>query len=435
MSKHKTPDAQAVRIAAEQLTMVPIDDLIPYANNAKRHSAKQINQIRASLREFGFVTPVLIDADNNIIAGHGRVEAARAEGMSEVPGVLVTNLTEAQRKAYILADNRLSETATWDPELLQIELEGLDKLNFDTSVIGFDDETLADLGVNTSTQDTGHAEAYEDDFDEDPPKNTPIHEGDIFQLGRHRLAVGSTADEAAMTRLMNGTLANMVFTDPPYGVAVGSKNQMLDDVAGGKSGRCTEDIYGDTMSETDLHNMLLSAMTNIRLACRDDASYYVTSPQGGSLGLMMMMMMREAGLEVRHMLIWRKSAPTFSMGRLNYEYQHEPIFYTWTKKHVWHGNGKFHTSVWDVDKPRKCDLHPTMKPIALVENAILNSTAEGDIVLDGFGGSGTTLIACEQLGRTCYMMEIDPKYVQVIIDRWEAMTGEKAVLLNDRAGS
>ena len=345
-----TRDDQTVRIAAEQLTMVPIDDLIPYANNAKKHGVKQINQIRASLREFGFVTPVLIDFDNNIIAGHGRVEAARAEGMSEVPCVLVTNLTEAQRKAYILADNRLSETAVWDTELLKIELEGLEALNFDTGIAGFDAEAMEELGVEIGSSHT-QAEAYEDDFDEDPPEETSVREGDIYQLGRHRLAVGSTADEAAMTRLMNGALANMVFTDPPYGVAVGSKNQMLDDVAGGKSGRCTEDIYGDTMSESDLHDMLLQAMTNIRLSCRDDASFYVTSPQGGSLGLMMMMMMREAGLEVRHMLIWKKSSPTFSMGRLNYEYQHEPIFFTWTKKHIWYGNGKFHTSVWDVDKP------------------------------------------------------------------------------------
>lgn len=204
MSKHKTSDAQTVRIAAEQLTMVPIDDLIPYANNAKRHSAKQINQIRASLREFGFVTPVLIDADDNIIAGHGRVEAARAEGMSEVPCVLVTNLTEAQRKAYILADNRLSETAAWDPELLQIELEGLDKLNFDTSVIGFDAETLADLGVNTSTQDTAHAEAYEDDFDEEPPEETTVREGDIYQLGRHRLMCGNATSASDVHSLTGG---------------------------------------------------------------------------------------------------------------------------------------------------------------------------------------------------------------------------------------
>ena len=432
-------DDQTVRIAAEQLTMVPIDDLIPYANNAKKHSKKQINQIRASLREFGFVTPVLIDFDNNIIAGHGRVEAARAEGMSEVPCVLVSNLTEAQRKAYILADNRLSETAAWDPELLKIELDGLEELHFDTNLIGFAVESLEEFPLQEAEPDEKGSESHpsetsEDDYDGDAPESTDIQPGDIFQLGRHRLAVGSTADEAAVTRLMNGALANMVFTDPPYGVAIGTKNKMLDDVSVGKGGCCTEDIYGDTMSENELREMLVSAMSNIRQACREDASYYVTSPQGGSLGLMMMMMM-DAGLEVRHMLIWRKSAPTFSMGRLNYEYQHEPIFYTWTKKHVWYGNGKFHTSVWDVEKPRKCDLHPTMKPLALIENAILNSTAEGDLVLDGFGGSGSTLIACEQLNRTCYMMEIDPKYCQVIIDRWEALTGEKAVLLNDCTGS
>lgn len=423
-------DDHTVRCAAEQLVMVGIDDLVPYVNNPKRHTARQIGQIRASLREFGFVTPVLIDFDNNIIAGHGRVEAARAEGMTEVPCVLVSNLTDAQRKAYILADNRLSETAAWDPELLNIELEGLAALDFDVDLIGFDAESLADFPLAEVLTDEPDEErsdraVWEDDFDGEPPEEPSVKPGEIYRLGRHRLAVGSTADEAAVSRLMDGALAHMVFTDPPYGVAIGSKNQALNSIARG--GRCTENIRGDTMSEDELHEMLLAAMQNIRRACREDASYYVTSPQGGSLGMMMMMMMmREAGLEVRHMLIWRKSAPTFSMGRLNYEYQHEPIFYTWTKKHVWYGEGKFHTSVWDVEKPRKCDLHPTMKPLALIENAVLNSTREGDLVLDGFGGSGSTLIACEQLGRTCYTMEIDPKYAQVIIDRWEALTGEKA---------
>ena len=430
MGKKQTAGQTPVRVAVKDLPTIRIDELVPYANNAKIHGPEQIEQLRRSLREFGFVSPVLIDEDKNLIAGHGRVEAARAEGMTEVPYVTVSDLTEAQRRAYIIADNRLTEAGVWDAGRLKIEMQELQALEFDTDLTGF---AMAEIISLAGDEPESKPEAHEDDYDGSVPDATTVREGDIFQLGRHRLAVGSTADEAAMTRLMNGALANMVFTDPPYGVAVGSKNQMLDDVAGGKSGRCTEDIYGDTMSESDLHDMLLQAMTNIRLACRDDASFYVTSPQGGSLGLMMMMMMREAGLEVRHMLIWKKSSPTFSMGRLNYEYQHEPIFFTWTKKHIWYGNGKFHTSVWDVDKPRKCDLHPTMKPIALVENAILNSTAEGDLVLDGFGGSGTTLIACEQLGRTCYMMEIDPKYVQVIINRWEAMTGEKAVLLNDRA--
>lgn len=431
MGKKQTAGQTPVRVAVKDLPTIRIDELIPYENNAKIHGPEQIEQLRRSLREFGFVSPVLIDEDKNLIAGHGRVEAARAEGMTKVPYVTVSDLTEAQRRAYIIADNRLTEAGVWDAGRLKLEMRELQALEFDTDLTGF---AMAEIISLAGDEPESEPKAHEDDYDGSVPEATAVRDGDIFQLGRHRLAVGSTADEAAMTRLMNGALANMVFTDPPYGVAVGSKNQMLDDVAGGKSGCCTEDIYGDTMSESDLHDMLLQAMTNIRLSCRDDASFYVTSPQGGSLGLMMMMM-REAGLEVRHMLIWKKSSPTFSMGRLNYEYQHEPILFTWTKKHIWYGNGKFHTSVWDVDKPRKCDLHPTMKPIALVENAILNSTTEGDLVLDGFGGSGTTLIACEQLGRTCYMMEIDPKYVQVIINRWEAMTGEKAVLLNDRARS
>ena len=183
------------------------------------------------------------------------------------------------------------------------------------------------------------------------------------------------------------------------------------------------------MGEAELYELLLKAFTNLREHCKDDCSYYVTAPQGGSLGIMMMMM-RDAGLLVRHNLIWKKNVATFSMRRLDYDYQHEPIFYTWTKKHNYYGKGQYKTSVWEFDKPRKCDVHPTMKPIELIAEALLNSSKEGDIVIDFFGGSGSTLIACEQLGRCCRMMEIDPHYVDVIIDRWETLTGEKAVLLN-----
>lgn len=428
MAKTKTAK-EPVRVAAKGLPMVRIDELKPYENNAKIHGPEQIKQLRCSLREFGFVSPVLIDKDKNLIAGHGRVEAARAEGMIEVPYVTVSDLTEAQRRAYIIADNRLAETGEWDAARLKFEMEELSSLSFDTALTGF---TMDNIPFLSGDEPAGGPEAQEDDYDGSVPEETAVRDGDLWKLGCHRLMVGSTSSKKSVERLMNGVKANMVFTDPPYGVAVGSKNKMLDDVAGGKSGRCTENIYGDTMSESELHDMLLAAMRNIREACAEDASYYVTSPQGGSLGLMMMMMMMmEAGLQVRHMLIWRKSSPTFSMGRLNYDYQHEPIFYTWTKRHNWYGKGKFHTSVWDVEKPRKCDLHPTMKPVALVENALLNSSAAGDVVLDGFGGSGTTMIACEQLGRTCYMMEIDPHYAQVIIDRWENLTGEKAELIDD----
>jgi len=204
---------------------------------------------------------------------------------------------------------------------------------------------------------------------------------------------------------------------------------MLDEVAG-KSGRIKTNIEGDTLNTSDLYDLLLAAFINLRENCAEDCSYYVSSPQGGEIGLMMMMMMRDAGLEVRHNLIWEKSSATFSMGRLDYDYKHEPIFYTWTKRHNFYGKGQCKNTVWQFPKPRKCDLHPTMKPVELVAECILNSSAEGDRVADIFGGSGTTMIACEQLNRKCVMMEKDPHYCDVIIDRWETLTGREAVLLN-----
>lgn len=221
----------------------------------------------------------------------------------------------------------------------------------------------------------------------------------------------------------------MVFTDPPYGVSIGDKNAVLNSVL--PSGRCAKNIENDTLGAKELYPILVKAMTNARLSCKSDASYYVTSPQGGELGLMMMMMMRDAGLPVRHMLIWEKNCATFSLGRLDYDYQHEPIFYTWTEKHHNYRNGEYRTTIWKYDKPRKCDLHPTMKPIALVVNAIMDATREGDVVLDVFGGSGTSVIACEQTNRKCLMMELDPHYCDVIIARWEKLTGLNAIKIND----
>lgn len=220
----------------------------------------------------------------------------------------------------------------------------------------------------------------------------------------------------------------MVFTDPPYGVAIGDKNKVLNQFA--KNNRVLDNIANDTLGADELKDLLVKAMTNARLSCNDDAVYYVTSPQGGELGLMMMLMMKEAGLTVRHILIWRKNSATFSLGRLDYDYQHEPIFYTWTKKHHNYRKGKYRTTLWDFDKPLRCNLHPTMKPIGLVENAIKDGTLQGDTVLDVFGGSGTTLLACEITKRKCRMMELDPHYCDVIIWRWERLTGEQAELIN-----
>lgn len=281
---------------------------------------------------------------------------------------------------------------------------------------------MAKLGGGVTTNDI-----IEDDFDVTPPEQPKARLGDIYQLGEHRLMCGDSTDADAWAQLMDGEKADMVFTDPPYGVAIGDKNATLNSVQ--KAGRCTTNIANDTMSEEELYDMLKDAFINVRESCHDDAVYFVTSPQGGSLGLMMMMM-KDAGLPVRHVLMWMKNSATFSLGRLDYDYQHEPIFYTWTKSHHNYRGGENRTTIWQYDKPRKCDVHPTMKPVELVANAILDGTKEGDIVLDAFGGSGTTMIAAEQLGRKARLMELDPHYIDVIIARWENYTGKKAVLLN-----
>ena len=218
----------------------------------------------------------------------------------------------------------------------------------------------------------------------------------------------------------------MVFTDPPYGVAIGDKNKLLHEVVGGN--QVTENLVNDTLQVDELYKVLRQAMENVRLNTSDDACYFVASPPGGEFGLMMMMMMQDAGLKVRHQIVWNKNSATFSLGRLDYDYKHEAIMYTWTKKHHNYRGGAFRTSVWDIDKPRKCDLHPTRKPVELVANCILDGSKEGDVVLDAFGGSGTTLIAAEQMGRKACLVEIDPHYCDVILARWEKATGKKAQL-------
>ena len=219
----------------------------------------------------------------------------------------------------------------------------------------------------------------------------------------------------------------MIFTDPPYGVAIGDKNKMLNTVQ--PSGRCTENLENDTLDAAALYDILLRAMANGHECCADDACYFVCSPPGGDM-LTGLQALKDAGLAVRHQIIWNKNSPAFSLGRLDYDYKHEPILYTWGKKHTNHRGGAFRTTVWDIPKPRKCDLHPTMKPVELVANCILDGSKEGDVVLDLFGGSGTTLIAAEQLGRRAYLMEIDPHYCDVILQRWETFTGRKAEKIN-----
>ena len=406
-----------------KIEQIKIEDLKPYERNARRHEAADVAAIVKSIEAFGFNDPVGVWGPQNVIVeGHGRVMAAKQLGMTEVPCIRLDGLTDEQRRAYALAHNKTAELSTWDAELLPLELEDLPAI--DMTGFGFDLDKVA--GDFLKAREAVKTE--EDDFDPGAEVEKRAKLGDIWQLGDHRLMCGDSTDPDAWKRLMDGELADMVFTDPPYGVAIGDKNKALNAVQ--PSGRRTENIKGDTMTEEQLYEMLKKAFENVRDNCAEDACYFVTSPQGGSLGLMMMMM-KDAGLPVRHVLMWRKNTATFSLGRLDYDYQHEPIFYTWTKKHHNYREGDQRTTVWDYDKPRKCDLHPTMKPVALVANAVLDgSRGGGMLVLDAFGGSGTTLIACEQLGRRCRMMELDPHYVDVIIDRWEKMTGKEAYLID-----
>ncbi|MBR3238797.1 MAG: site-specific DNA-methyltransferase [Oscillospiraceae bacterium] len=407
-----------------KIEQIKIEDLKPYERNARRHEAADVAAIVKSIEAFGFNDPVGVWGPQNVIVeGHGRVMAAKQLGMTEVPCIRLDDLTDEQRRAYALAHNKTAELSTWDAELLPLELEDLPTI--DMAGFGFDLDKVAGDFLRAREA----AKVEEDDFDPGAEVEKRAKPGDIWQLGDHRLMCGDSTDPDAWKCLMDGELADMVFTDPPYGVAIGDKNKALNAVQ--PSGRRTENIKGDTMTEEQLYEMLKKAFENVRDNCAEDACYFVTSPQGGSLGLMMMMMMmKDAGLPVRHVLMWRKNTATFSLGRLDYDYQHEPIFYTWTKKHHNYREGDQRTTVWEYDKPRKCDLHPTMKPVALVANAVLDGSRGGMLVLDAFGGSGTTLIACEQLGRRCRMMELDPHYVDVIIDRWEKMTGKEAYLID-----
>lgn len=396
-----------------------VSELLPYARNARTHSDAQVSQLAASIKEFGFNNPVAIDADGMILCGHGRVMAAQKLHMAEVPTVCLSHLSDTQVKAYILADNKLALNAGWDNDMLKVELEDLKDLDFDLNLTGFSDEELKDILVEDPT------EAHEDNFDGEPPEVAKSQLGDIWTMGAHRLMCGDSTSENDVKCLMQGELADLVFTDPPYNVAVGDKNKVLNQFQ--PSNRITENIANDKFKtdEEISEKLWLPAFTNMYQNSKDECSIYVTMPQGGTH--MMMMMMHKARWNVKHELIWVKNSPTFSMGRLDYDYQHEPILYGWKKSHNFYGKGKYNKSIWTIDKPKKCDLHPTMKPIELLENALLNSSVKNNIVLDLFGGSGTTLIACEQLGRKARLMELDEHYCDVIIQRFQKLTGKEAV--------
>ena len=383
-----------------EMQLVDINKLIPYVNNARTHNAQQINKLRSSLREFGFINPVIIDRDFNVIAGHGRIMAAKEEGINEVPCVFVDYLTEAQKKAYILADNRMAMDAGWDEELLKVEIESLQAEDFDLSLTGFDESELA--GFFDTADD-----AKEDDFDVDAELEKPsvTKSGDLWLLGNHRLFCGDSTKKESYTLVMDGKNANLVVTDPPYNV-----NYQ------GTAGK----IKNDNLENDKFYQFLFDAFTCMEKAMADDASIYVF--HADTEGLNFRKAFADAGFYLSGTCIWKKQS--LVLGRSPYQWQHEPCLFGWKKngKHQWYSDRK-QTTIWEFDKPKKNGDHPTMKPVPLIAYPIKNSSMSNCIVLDPFGGSGSTLIACEQTNRICHTIELDEKYCDVIVKRYIEQVG------------
>lgn len=378
------------------------DILIPYVNNARTHSEEQVTQLAASMREFGFTNPVLIDEENGVLAGHGRLMAAKKLGLKEVPVLRMVGLSEAQKKAYILADNRLAENAGWDMKLVSLELEALKAEDFPIELIGFDLDEI--IEVNDVVKE-------EKDELPEPPVEPVTKEGDIWILGNHRLMCGDSTSFENMDALMEGGKADLYLTDPPYNVAY----------EGGTEEKLT--IMNDEMEDGDFRQFLVDAFTTADSVLKPGGVFYIW--HADSEGFNFRGACRDAGWKVRQCLIWNKSS--LVLGRQDYQWKHEPCLYGWKDgSHNWYSD-RSQTTVLDFDKPSRNGEHPTMKPVELFSYQIGNSTKKGQVVLDSFWGSGTTLVACEQLGRKARIMELDPKYCDVIIRRWQNLTGKEAV--------
>lgn len=419
---------------ADRIEHWPIDKLLPYVRNARQHSDEQIAQIAASIAEFGFVNPILTGADGVLVAGHGRLAAARKLGLATVPVVVLDHLTPTQRRALVLADNRLAELATWDDALLRIELEALQDDGFDLDLTGFDADALAELLADEEPQIEGRTE---DDAIPEMPEEPVSRPGDVWRLGPHRLVCGDATTAEAYARLFpDGERVDMVFTDPPYNVnyansakenTVSAKaNVSAANVKARSAGRSHKlrgkhrPILNDALGE-GFYDFLFDALALIMAHTRGAIYVAMSSSELDTLQAAF----RAAGGHWSTFIIWAKN--TFTLGRSDYQRQYEPILYGWPEGATRHWCGdRDQGDVWQIKKPQKNDLHPTMKPVDLVERAIRNSSRPGDVVLDPFGGSGTTLIAAEKAGRVARLIELDPKYADVIVRRWQDWTGRQA---------
>jgi DNA modification methylase len=390
----------------------PLERLVPFARNARLHTEAQVTEVASSIAEFGFVNPILAGADGVIIAGHARVMAARMLQLPDVPVIVLDHLTPTQRRALVIADNRLALSASWDEEMLNRELSELREADFDLNILGFEDDELATLLAGDDDA------AGLTDEDESPalPQTPVTLPGDLWVLGDHQVLCGDATVTADVQRLLGAEHADLVFTDPPYNV----------DYEGHTEDRLK--IKGDRMSGEQFRQFLNAVFRSYRSIVKPGASLYVCHSscwqrefQDG---------LETAGFAVRCQIIWAKN--TFAWGFGRYKFQHEPIFYCHVggEKDPWYGD-KSQSTLWEENKPAANRLHPTMKPVELVERSLANSSKAGDVIVDLFGGSGSTLIACERRNRKARLLEIDPCYVDVIVQRWQQYTGKTAILAGD----
>jgi DNA modification methylase len=384
-----------------------VTDLIPYIANSRTHSDAQVAQIAASIKEFGWTNPILVSGDDSIIAGHGRLMAARKLGMEEVPVIVLDHLSKAQQRALVIADNQLALNAGWNMDMLKAEIEDLQLDDFDLNILGFDDKFLDGLLEPEPT-----AGLTDEDAVPEVPETPKTVLGDVWVLGNHRLMCGDSTSIDALEKLTEGNLVDMWLTDPPYNVAY----------EGGTKEKLT--IQNDSMGDGDFRQFLRDAYVAADAVMKAGAVFYIW--HADSEGYNFRGAAKDAGWQVRQCLVWKKSS--LVMGRQDYHWQHEPCLYGWKEgaAHLWATDRK-QTTILEFNKPSRNGEHPTMKPVELFEYQMLNNTKGADLVLDSFGGSGTTIIAAEKHGRYGRLMELDPKYCDVIIKRWQDFTGKQAV--------
>lgn len=394
--------------------LADVEELIPYARNARTHSSAQITQIAASIKEFGFLAPIVIAEDNTILCGHGRFYAAQKLGLKKIPCVKESHLTEAQKRAYIIADNKLSINAGWDDELLAVELSDLQGEGVDLSITGFDKKELADLFDDKSKSDV-EDDGY--DLSAALEKAAFVQRGDIWTVGRHRLMCGDATSADDVAALMGGKRANLLLTDPPYGVSFKSSSGLT--------------IQNDSIKDEDFYCFLKSAFSAAVDCLEKGAAAYIF--HADTEGLNFRRAFVDVGFHLAGCCIWVKDS--LVLGRSDYQWQHEPVLYGFLQngKHSWYSDRK-QTTIWNFAKPKKNANHPTSKPLDLLSYPIQNSSQENAIVLDTFGGSGSTLMACELTNRICYTMELDEKYASVILRRYVDDTGRSDDVFVERAG-